>query len=439
MILTTVVSITKRTNVFPITLTKILNSFVFILFLALFFSGIHIVSEPVKVVPYDFALLIFSLVVMLILLYSKKMCLPMELRQSLMLTLVLFVWLALETLLSADIEHSTTLLIIMVRCIFTMLFTAIVMVKQQKARDKISHIFFYVSILVVVAALPIFLILINDPSKITAEPDPGLIYRTGEGLVPHFQGYNHNPIYFGTLCVLSIIIGLLISTRPIIKVIGLMILVTSISLTFQRGPLISFILSISFVFLMVVPYGKVRQLLSRKIMIRVFLIGLIAILVLMFVKIPSYNVFVFERILYRFSEAKWESRLVTWLPLLSEIAEHPLIGYGLRGAELELGAQVVENSYVEILYDQGVIGMVLWGAWFVYVLFLGIRKLRMDLGILPWVLAWMVILISMMYISMQFDPLTWIVAGLIIGWRGEWCSRGRKQKVSIRSKKTGSY
>jgi len=76
----------------------------------------------------------------------------------------------------------------------------------------------------------------------------------------------------------------------------------------------------------------------------------------------------------------------------------------------------VENSYLDIFYDQGMIGLIFWGLFLSYILLIGINKLRADPEILPWIFAWIVILLSMVYVTMEYDPLTWVVAGIIVGW-----------------------
>ncbi len=410
-------------------MSKILIAFVFLGFLALFFSGILVVSEPIKLVPYDLIFPVLGFAVMLTLLTKQRMYFPMGLRQAIVLGFGLLTWHSLQALISPDVPRAITLLGIVTRDVCTMVLFAIVVANYRQIMKAINYAFFAAAVLASLIALPIFVLAISDPARIVSEPHPGLIYRAGEGLVPHFQGFTHNPIYFATLSMLSAIVGLSISVGSGLEQIfiraGLVVLLVAGLSTFQRGALVALILGLVLMVWIFLLYSKPRRMLAI-IMSRALLVTLLVVPVLIFVRLPNYEGTLFERIAFRFYKAKWELRYNRWSQvLLPDVFERPLVGHGLRAAELKLGALVAENAYLEILYDQGIIGLVVWGVLFAYVLVVGIKKVEADATLVPWVLGWIMVLLSLFYVSMQYDPLTWIVAGIIIGSSGVSFVRGR--------------
>jgi O-antigen ligase len=101
-----------------------------------------------------------------------------------------------------------------------------------------------------------------------------------------------------------------------------------------------------------------------------------------------------------------------------KLAEKPLIGYGLRAAENEVMWGTVENSYLTLAYDTGIIGLILWLAIWAMIALRGLKALnRGNYSLLPWVHFWLIICLAFTYANMHFQPLVWIAAGVILGTR----------------------
>ncbi len=401
-------------------LNKLFHVCFVMVFVALFFSGIHITNEPIKIVPYDLVLLFFTFVMILRFLAKGRMRLPMSLRPAMAISSILLIWLGLQALRSPDIGRALTLFVIAIRDVVTMVLVAIGVANWRQKMDNINRVIFTIGVFVTAIALILFLLAISDPNRIIAEPRPGLIYRAGEGLFPHMQGFSHNPIYYATLVLLSLISGATMRTGSkignVFELLGLTLLLLAAVASFQRGPLIAFVLGAVLTGLIAFLHRKPRQLMV-KFLVRLFLIILFALPILVFAQLPGYEITLLERVIFRLQEARWDLRYdYYWSQLVPAIYESPFIGYGLRSAELKLG-NAVENSYLDILHDHGIIGLLCWTAFLWCIFLVSVTKMRVDPSILTWSFAWTVMLISMGYISMQYDPLTWVVAGIIVGWR----------------------
>lgn len=415
-------------------LSKIVTFVVVAVFLSLFFSGFQITQEPVKLVPFDVVFLVFSAVTLFILFFRGiHTGVAAALFPAFFLILLMLIWHIICLLRSQDIARAITMLMILIRDMVVMVLISVMISNQLLNRKGLPLLLFVISVLISLFVLPLFIMAAIDPAQVAAKPYPGLIYRAGEGLFPHLQGFNHNPIYFATLLLLSVVTGLSVCITEKrcelwIKV-GLLILIACFFMTFQRGPVIVFVTGMVAMISILLPLPVPRRFFVKYIHKFLFLF-LVVFTVLLILRLPGYEFPILQRMLYRFQRATWELRPVRWLQILSSADDTTLIvGHGLRGAEILVGGQFVESSYVEILYDQGIVGFIVWSLFFIYILSSGIKKLRKDAGILPWCWGWLLILISMGYISMHYDPLTWVVAGIIAGWRSTALTLGTLRRM----------
>lgn len=390
-------------------------------FLSLFFSGVQVIGEPIKLTPYDVVFVIFGTGMLINLLYRGRLYINLTLRQAMAIFMLLLIWHSVQMLRASNIMRAFTLLLILIRDGLTMLLISTAISSLPK-RDTIASLFFNISILTVIPGLLLFLVSISTPDRIINEPYPGLIYRAGERLIPHFQGFSHNPIYFATLSLFSITTGFFILTqnrqRKMLSMLGLLILAMAFFAAFQRGPFVVLMMFLTIVIVNAIFLPSLRRTLKKTVRVpRVYGLVLFVLLLLAFVRLPYYEITLLQRLMWRFQTAEWHLRFNRWSQMLSISSESPVIGYGLRESEMLIGGQFVENSYIEIFYDQGLIGLITWVIFLGYISVVGIKKLRTDISLLPWFSGWWIVLLSMGYISMHYDPLTWILAGVIVGWR----------------------
>lgn len=402
-------------------LNKVFTILISAIFLSLFLSGVQLTQEPVKLVPFDVVAVVFSAIVIFIFISRSYTYVTIDLLYFSFISLLLLVWHVMHVLGSTYTGRAVTLLAILIRDIVISVLVATIISNDLIRKSSLSRSFFTVSVLVSFATLPLFLIAAADPGRVVAGLYRNLIYRMGEGLVPHLQGFSHNPIYFATLTLLSLIAGLFVSITNkrhwIWTKVGLLGLIVTFFMSFQRGPIIVLMVGMMLMIVVTLPFPTSRRFFEKYIRGFLYIAPLILFLLLT-LRLPGYKFSLYQRILYRLQEAEWSARLDRWSQMLSGEGEISwLVGHGLREAERFVGGMFVENAYVEIFYEQGLIGLILWGLLFVYILFLGIKKLQKDSAILPWCWGWLLLLLSMSYISMHYDPLTWVVAGIIVGWR----------------------
>lgn len=396
-----------------------------LLFVSLFFSGILFLREPIKIGPYDIVFVSVAVLTILRVCSQGKLRIPGGFRGLLLLACAIFVWTTLQALRSPSPERAITLLLILLRDFSTMFLVALILTNWGLGLDSVTRSTFVASIVVCAVALCLFFYAIRNPSIVASNPRPGIIYRAGEGLIPHFQGFANNPIYFATLSLVLMLLGLGVPTHTkkgkVAKVGGLAFLFLVTIASFERGPFISLMAGLLSAILLNVCRPRVRRFIVHCIVRPFLVLLLVSIFLSSFVALPAYKTTFLERIKFRFMEARWETRLNRWYFLLTNMHEAIWLGYGLRSSEWTLGAQVVENSYVEILFEQGVIGVLLWGFLFGYVFLLGLNKARREPVKSTYLIIWVMLLVSMTYVTLHWDPLIWLMAGIITG----------QQKVSI--------
>jgi len=274
---------------------------------------------------------------------------------------------------------------------------------------------FLVGVALASVAVIAYIWALRDPAQFMSNPRPGLIYRAGEGLIPHLQGFTLNPIYYSILLFPALLSGVILPVKGYgsqgLKLAACAFLGVTLVMTFSRGAVLA--LGLSALLLVIVFAFKswiTRYLWS--------LVGVLFLVVLVssLVAVPIGGIKVSERLIGRFEIGRLELRYENyWDQLLPKVSESPLVGHGLRSANVALRGQYAENSYLELMYDTGLVGLVLWACFIGYVALVGWKISRRMPMLLPWLHSWVIIVIASFYASIQFDPLVWIVAGIVLG------------------------
>ena len=393
-----------------------------LLYAALHLYGIvpFTVGPGVKVAPVEIQVAALGFLWLTYVLLTGSIRVTRSLKSALVLCGFIFLWMGIQSFRSQEPLRALTLLFIMVRDLLALGLVAVATARLGVNLTRLNRALFAAGVFLALVSIGAYLWVVRDLEQVIANPRPGLIYWGGEAFIPHLQGFTHNPIYLGLLLPLPLLSGLLLPVGSrggwVLKWAGCVVLLSALGMTFSRGAILALVLSTG-ILLVVLFRTDVRSEvlgLVRSLAILLLLSASIAL----FVELPAGGVTSWQRILYRFRYAqsgfagRYESG---WNLLVAGITSHPLLGQGLRAAELNLGGQFSENSYLEILYDTGLIGLALWLTLLGLVTVRAFQAVRRNLTLLPWVQAWVILLLAFVYASIHFDPLIWIVAGVLLG------------------------
>ncbi|MBE7145199.1 O-antigen ligase family protein [Bacillus paranthracis] len=397
---------------------------IIMLYISLYFNGVEFGAlSGVKVTLIDICIGILLVCWLFYFLKNKFFLANQLMLITLILALIILVWIGIESLRSFQPMRSLTLNFIVIRNICVMLVVAYAILLQKEDMKRLNDSLFKYSVLISIASIVAYLIMISDQSRVLANPRPGLIYRAGEGNIPHLQGFTQNPIILGVLLIPPIITGLSLKVkgfkRNIIKYLGLSILILTLILTFSRGATILLILAL-FLFILANINNQGFKNTIIKYIGPIFIMIMIALPFAATFKLPNSDLTFLDRLIERFMFANFESRYDNyWHQIIPKFKESPLIGDGARATEILLNGQYAENSYLEILYDTGLVGLFTWLIFLLFIISCGIHFfIKKDINgvmFLPWLIGLIICAIGMFYISMQHNPVLWIFIGIVLG------------------------
>jgi O-antigen ligase len=108
-------------------------------------------------------------------------------------------------------------------------------------------------------------------------------------------------------------------------------------------------------------------------------------------------------------------RFALWQDLVEKLSQEPdyaVFGAGLRAIEETRGVYS-HNSYLDLLFETGMIGLTLWAVFAFFTTLQGVAMLPWRIGLLPWLHAWLLTLFMYLTFSSIYLPFSWLVAALI--------------------------
>lgn len=138
------------------------------------------------------------------------------------------------------------------------------------------------------------------------------------------------------------------------------------------------------------------------------------ILVIGLLSVRSMGVDPLESLAFRFAMIGSSPRFVYWESIVTKLSNPAFLvfGAGLRAAEEELGGYS-HNSYLDLLFETGLIGFALWTLFAIFTTMRGIASLSQRAGLLPWLHVWLLTLFMFLSFSLMYNPFPWLVAALI--------------------------
>jgi O-antigen ligase len=239
---------------------------------------------------------------------------------------------------------------------------------------------------------------------------PSIGYELDEGKVMRLIGFAKDPNFYSLWISLAFFIGfsrsLSLSRLVVLATIGVS-LVLAMSRTFGLAILISTIILIL--------YSLAMRVRSREYIYRVLIgVAIIATASYIITFFMNYNLisFLIERVML----ANATPRFDMWQQILGKMGEtwNPIIGAGLRGAEIALEGNYSHNSYLDVLFETGLIGFLLWSFMLYYTTLSAVKRINYPEWC-PWVQTWLVLLVMFAFFSISYNPFLWLIAGILTG------------------------
>jgi hypothetical protein len=276
----------------------------------------------------------------------------------------------------------------------------------------LSHVnrgIFTVSVAMAVPALACYFIVVRAGNAAVLGPlDETVLTTPG---VPRLQWFVADPNFFGILLLLGLLSGYHTVTQnsSLAGYAGILVVSVAVLTTLSRSIIgLFFVLTILYVIGVADRGDDASGLLGnarRLIPVIVLVVGSGLVILSLFNP---------EQLLIRLKAGLGSGRLSLWSELASGVSDHLLTGAGLRASEVVLG-RYAHNSYLEILYDTGLVGLLMFLLILTTVAIPALRKwLRGTLcSTTPWWLSFVALVPFMFVFSFGYQPLTWLLFSVV--------------------------
>ncbi len=263
------------------------------------------------------------------------------------------------------------------------------------------------------------------------DPFGGFISLVEGGVTPRIIGLARDPNFFGFTALFSLFTLVFAAKLPWqIRWIGTAILLTAIFFSGSRMLAGSF--AVGTLSLAVLLMISRRPELLRQMLLNMVPGAVIAVVLLpLWFQIPVADSNLGSVMFQRYGLRLETPRTELWAATIEEInstgATSPvegstfdqtgrwIIGSGLRSNQIALDGKYSHNSYLDLLGETGLVGLLLWVAMTAAVTFRGIKELRRGSAVAPWVALWVSALVFMFGFSLLAAPYYWFIAAVIAG------------------------
>lgn len=386
-----------------------------IAFVGLMFLSFHLLGVKVfkvagaNVAPWDLAALaIFFLWAN----HALKHPLPWPRTLGVGIVLMMFLvsWIGLQSLRSPDVERAITMVGLIIRDLL-LLITVGTMAAHIRDLRRLNRAVFLLG--AVIAVVSVLLYTLNYTDSGARRTFGSVILLLDSHQIPRLIGLASDPNFFALFMGVSLFCGLSdIRVNPQLKWTGLAFITASIALTISRSALVAIPLAIAAVWL-IQTAGRHRLInKTRRVNVRTWIAsGIVGIVVFAALTILVGPVQTWTA--SRFSSSLNSPRFDRWATLTSD-PQILVLGGGLRSAEVRLGGRYSHNSYLDILFETGAVGIAALLSFVFYAVRKGASRLTSAQEIAPWVQGLFFVLLMMLSASVVYHPILWVVSAVVL-------------------------
>jgi len=248
---------------------------------------------------------------------------------------------------------------------------------------------------------------------------PSVGYCMEHGSVPRLTGLAREPNFYSLWMSIPLMVGIVHGRRSIVLWLPV---VFSVLMTLSRTFVVSLFFS-SIALLLILLFNQTTRIYAARLLV-------VPPMLVMILFAYIFLIDTEQRIMYyRTSTLTDSTRMKNANEVLSEISEswNPIIGNGLRSAQVLLRGYYSHSTYLDILLETGLGGLFLWMTIFGLVGIVSLSQIRrIGVELIPWIYALLCIMIYFVSFSLLYHPFIWMVMALIVNQ----CNASQKQHHS---------
>lgn len=248
---------------------------------------------------------------------------------------------------------------------------------------------------------------------------PSVGYYMEHGSVPRLTGLARDPNFYSLWMSIPLMVGIVHGWRSIVLWLPV---VFSVLMTLSRTFVVSLFFS-SIALLLILLFNQTTRIYAARLLV-------VPPMLVMILFAYIFLIDTEQRIMYYRTNTLTDStRMKNVNEVLSEISEswNPIIGNGLRSAQVLLRGYYSHSTYLDILLETGLGGLFLWMTIFGLVGIVSLSQIRrIGVELIPWIYALLCIMIYFVSFSLLYHPFIWMVMALIVNQ----CNASQKQHHS---------
>jgi len=248
---------------------------------------------------------------------------------------------------------------------------------------------------------------------------PSVGYYMEHGSVPRLTGLAREPNFYSLWMSIPLMVGIVHGRRSIVLWLPV---VFSVLMTLSRTFVVSLFFS-SIALLLILLFNQTTRIYAARLLV-------VPPMLVMILFAYIFLIDTEQRIMYYRTNTLTDStRMKNVNEVLSEISEswNPIIGNGLRSAQVLLRGYYSHSTYLDILLETGLGGLFLWMTIFGLVGIVSLSQIRrIGVELIPWIYALLCIMIYFVSFSLLYHPFIWMVMALIVNQ----CNASQKQHHS---------
>jgi len=248
---------------------------------------------------------------------------------------------------------------------------------------------------------------------------PSVGYYMEHGSVPRLTGLAREPNFYSLWMSIPLMVGIVHGWRSIVLWLPV---VFSVLMTLSRTFVVSLFFS-SIALLLILLFNQTTRIYAARLLV-------VPPMLVMILFAYIFLIDTEQRIMYYRTNTLTDStRMKNVNEVLSEISEswNPIIGNGLRSAQVLLRGYYSHSTYLDILLETGLGGLFLWMTIFGLVGIVSLSQIRrIGVELIPWIYALLCIMIYFVSFSLLYHPFIWMVMALIVNQ----CNASQKQHHS---------